>query len=178
MATMKPIFWGWQLTTVPIYQDTEKKSWLNVLWASRPWLLGASTKKQLIRKRMLCFSEFSLSTPPSFFISFIFALLFLSIESLEWLPTITTLPALSPRLVSEMFVSWKGLLPMAEIVFCLVTLTRAFLSGNLFQQRTENQAKCLEEDMQEQVVSVADSEKPAIEPYQLIKRESHLSIRN
>lgn len=67
---------------------------------------------------------------------------------------------------------------MAEIVFCLVTLTRAFLSGNLFQQRTENQAKCLEEDMREQVVSVADSEKPAIEPYQLIKRESHLSIRN
>lgn len=67
---------------------------------------------------------------------------------------------------------------MAEIVFCLVTLTRAFLSGNLFQQRTENQAKCLEEDMQEQVVSVADSEKPAIEPYQLMKRESHLSIRN
>lgn len=66
---------------------------------------------------------------------------------------------------------------MAEVASCacLVTLTTAFLSGSLFQQRTGIQAKCLEEEMWEQAVSVADSGEPAIEPCQLIRRESQSS---
>lgn len=68
---------------------------------------------------------------------------------------------------------------MAEIASCacLVTLTRAFLRGSLFQQRTGIQAKCLEEEMWEQAVSVVDSGKPAIEPCQPIRRESQGSVK-
>lgn len=76
---------------------------------------------------------------------------------------------------------FERLSPMAEVAACAhpVTLTRAFQSGRRFQQRNGIQAKCLEGEMVGggQVVSVADSGKPATEPCQLIRREPQALVK-